>query len=130
MNCKICNTSSKHLENHHIIPKSRGGEDSESNLIKICSKCHGLAHDVSFSNDRGGLIKDSINRNKNIEIEAVKWMNKNPEIIENKMNNLYYEDVDKHMLMLFLLEKCKIKSSDFVKWCKNEKVTFKTSFTF
>ena len=53
--CKICKTKSNNLENHHIIPKSRGGDDSDCNLIEICSKCHGLAHDVSFSNERGGL---------------------------------------------------------------------------
>ena len=61
MNCEICKNDVKHLEKHHIIPKSRGGSDDKSNLIMVCSECHGLAHDVSFSNERGGgLIKEKI----------------------------------------------------------------------
>jgi len=128
--CKICKTKSNHLENHHIIPKSRGGDDSDCNLIKICSKCHGLAHDVSFSNDRGGLIKESILKSKTKEAIAHKWLQENTTLVEEKMTNLYHEDEDKHMLMLLLLERGKFSSFNIKEWFIKGKVTFKTSITF
>ena len=52
MKCKICEKKTEFLESHHIIPKSRGGTDDKSNLIELCSKCHGLAHNVSFANEQ------------------------------------------------------------------------------
>jgi len=33
-------TSGLNPENHHIIPKSRGGKDKYENYIILCSKCH------------------------------------------------------------------------------------------
>jgi hypothetical protein len=41
--CVICGTD-KDLENHHIVPKVKGGTDEFTNLITVCSQHHGMIH--------------------------------------------------------------------------------------
>lgn len=41
--CKECGYY-KHLEVHHIIPKSKGGSDDEENLVTLCQRCHAKKH--------------------------------------------------------------------------------------
>jgi hypothetical protein len=42
--CVACGAS-EHLDHHHLVPRSRGGSDHESNVITLCTVCHGKAHD-------------------------------------------------------------------------------------
>jgi len=130
MKCKLCNKKTKHLECHHIIPKSRGGTNDERNLIKLCSVCHALAHDVSFTNERGGLIKEGVINKKTLDKIDRKWLDANENVVLNKMMDLYNRDEDKHMFMLLLIEQGRFTSSHIKKWCEVGKVTFKTTITF
>jgi GTPase involved in cell partitioning and DNA repair len=131
MNCKICKKDVEHLEKHHIVPKSRGGSDDESNLIMVCNECHGLAHDVSFSNKRGGgLIKEKIKEKNELEKQSRKWLDKNEHLVLNKMNELYQEDEDKHMLTLLLLEMHKIQAYHLADWVLNGKMKIKVQLTY
>ncbi len=41
--CQVCGAMSN-LEVHHIEFRSRGGSDSEENLIAVCSVCHSYIH--------------------------------------------------------------------------------------
>ena len=41
--CQFCG-SRQTLEVHHQEFRSHSGEDSETNLITLCSNCHSLAH--------------------------------------------------------------------------------------
>ena len=41
--CQFCG-SRQNLEVHHQEFRSHSGEDSETNLITLCSNCHSLAH--------------------------------------------------------------------------------------
>jgi 5-methylcytosine-specific restriction endonuclease McrA len=41
--CECCGTKSN-LEVHHKEFRSRGGFDSEENLITVCAGCHELLH--------------------------------------------------------------------------------------
>lgn len=42
--CVLCD-STKYIQIHHGIPKSRGGDpESMHNLVTLCSDCHALAH--------------------------------------------------------------------------------------
>ena len=34
----------KHLEVHHIVPRSKGGTDEFSNLVTLCKECHDVIH--------------------------------------------------------------------------------------
>jgi len=38
--CEICGTT-KNLEQHHIIYRSRGGGDERENIMTLCDRCHG-----------------------------------------------------------------------------------------
>lgn len=129
MKCKICSKKTKHLESHHIIPKSRGGNDNKSNLIKICSECHGLAHDVSFINERGGLIKEGVKKSKENHKNAVIWLEENDSLVHEKMMDLYDKDEDTYMLMMLLLENDKMSTSNLKEWYETGTVSFKTMFT-
>ena len=46
--CWACGTPA-YVEQHHVIPKRYGGDDSEGNLVALCPTCHDLI-------DRKGLI--------------------------------------------------------------------------
>ena len=130
MKCKICKKESAYLESHHIIPKSRGGNDSDSNLIKICSKCHGLAHDVSFSNDRGGLVKEALDEKiRKYEI-AKKWLDDNEDFVHDKLMDVYYNDKAKWELMIILIESNRFSCDNIMAWAKGGKVKFRPTFTF
>ncbi len=41
--CQFCGTMSN-LEVHHTEFRSRSGEDSEENLITLCTACHARVH--------------------------------------------------------------------------------------
>jgi 5-methylcytosine-specific restriction endonuclease McrA len=46
--CQSCGTMSN-LEVHHKQFRGHSGDDSEQNLITLCSKCHATIHDGSRS---------------------------------------------------------------------------------
>ncbi len=37
--------ATRFLEVHHVIPRARGGSNDAANLVTLCSRCHGFAHD-------------------------------------------------------------------------------------
>jgi 5-methylcytosine-specific restriction endonuclease McrA len=41
--CQRCG-SSNNLEVHHMRPRSRQGDDTETNLITLCANCHRICH--------------------------------------------------------------------------------------
>lgn len=45
--CAICGRND-FLEYHHIIPKSKGGNDKYDNLILLCACCHAAIHGRTF----------------------------------------------------------------------------------
>ena len=43
--CEKCNFDVVEiLHAHHVIPRSRGGKDEESNLSLLCPNCHAIEH--------------------------------------------------------------------------------------
>ena len=38
--CNVCGIRPKHLDHDHIIPHSKGGDNSESNCQALCLNCH------------------------------------------------------------------------------------------
>ena len=42
--CQRCGKKNCRLEVHHIIYRSKGGSDDESNLITLCKECHDNVH--------------------------------------------------------------------------------------
>ena len=49
--CAVCGTT-KNLEHHHIIPKSDGGTDDETNFLTLCGKHHAAVHGVRLTKSR------------------------------------------------------------------------------
>jgi 3-hydroxyisobutyrate dehydrogenase-like beta-hydroxyacid dehydrogenase len=49
---------------HHVLPKSLGGRDIDTNIVKICTTCHNKIHGTKnvFSSS---LIKNRLNILKN-----------------------------------------------------------------
>lgn len=49
--CKLCfnNISTVKMQVHHIIPLSDGGDDTISNLITLCAKCHSDVHKEGYN---------------------------------------------------------------------------------
>ena len=47
--CQLCG-STQNLEVHHQQLRSQQGSDQESNLITLCSGCHGILHNGGPSN--------------------------------------------------------------------------------
>ena len=45
--CQACNRYTL-APPHHIIFKSRGGDDTAENLILLCQKCHALKHGITI----------------------------------------------------------------------------------
>jgi 5-methylcytosine-specific restriction endonuclease McrA len=41
--CQVCG-SLANLEVHHIMPRSKLGDEAEENLITLCSQCHRKIH--------------------------------------------------------------------------------------
>ena len=45
--CAICD-STKYLQIHHVVKRSKGGTDGMQNLICLCADCHALAHGINL----------------------------------------------------------------------------------
>ena len=55
--CGICG-STRHIEHHHIVPRSRGGHDGPT--VTLCRDCHARHHSVTpyvFAYDTGWLVE-------------------------------------------------------------------------
>lgn len=44
--CVVCD-STDGLQIHHFIPRGIGGQTHEENLVTLCWRCHGFAHEVN-----------------------------------------------------------------------------------
>ena len=114
MKCSICNKETAQLEKHHIIPVSRGGVNKDSNMILLCGNCHGLAHNVSFSENRSGLIHEGLKKQKLKSEKAILWLNKNTELVNNDMDKLFYKNEKEYNLLMALIENNRFYPEDFM----------------
>lgn len=82
--CQCCKGKHKDskLEVHHIIFRSQGGSDDESNLITLCHTCHQKLHDgiinLDLDGEKNGTLKYATQMNS-IRIQLLKHY---PEAIE------------------------------------------------
>ena len=54
--CVAC-LSTVNLHQHHLKPKLKGGTDDETNLITLCSTCHGILHCVEIGPSHSELTR-------------------------------------------------------------------------
>ena len=50
-NCEYCDKKNCYTNTHHIRSKGSGGDDTEDNLIELCSNCHVKAHSGVISKE-------------------------------------------------------------------------------
>ena len=43
--CVICGSKTD-LQHHHIIPKSKGGDDHQHNFLTLCTEHHSMIHQI------------------------------------------------------------------------------------
>jgi ATP-dependent DNA helicase RecQ len=55
--CQSCGTMTN-LEVHHRQFRSHSGDDSEDNLITLCTACHGIAHRRSAGHPCSAIDRD------------------------------------------------------------------------
>jgi 5-methylcytosine-specific restriction endonuclease McrA len=48
--CVNCGKQAEHY--HHIIPRSLGGTDNETNLVALCNTCHGKLHGLEYTDGK------------------------------------------------------------------------------
>jgi len=53
--CQVCGGVANDV--HHIVFKSRGGSDSDDNLIALCRICHQEAHGINSREVREELFR-------------------------------------------------------------------------
>lgn len=86
--CHICKTK-KHgikLEVHHIIFRSNGGSDDESNLITLCHDCHVSLHE--YARTHNGETPYKLKGKKKSQLKHATQMN----IIRNQLLTNYYPE--------------------------------------
>jgi len=59
MKCFECGVSDN-LEEHHVVPRSRGG----TKTVTLCTRCHGRVHGVSRPVDLSTLIRESLQKRR------------------------------------------------------------------
>lgn len=61
--CPCCGQLSKEFNDHHILPRSMGGLDEPSNIIRLCVECHSKIHHMG-STRIANLVKEGITKAK------------------------------------------------------------------
>lgn len=75
--CSVCHQyKGLKVEIHHIVPKSKGGEDTESNAISLCFDCHADAGHYFADHPKGTKISPSeLKKHKKAWLDLVKTNN-------------------------------------------------------
>lgn len=61
--CVACGQSDN-LNQHHLVPRSLGGGDEETNILTLCGECHAKAHSVQADWRNSELTKKALGAKK------------------------------------------------------------------
>jgi len=103
LQCSICKSEVDFLQNHHIIPKSVGGTDEDSNIISICINCHRKIHTSNITSSPY-LINKGFERVEYEDKVAKIWLTENKNLVIDKLNKLYKSNNTKYNLIASLLD--------------------------
>jgi 5-methylcytosine-specific restriction endonuclease McrA len=70
----------KHLEVHHIIPRSKGGSDDPENLVTLCQRCHDKKHGREYRETNGFKHNKRNHRKKRKQ-----WRRKNKQLCHEEV---------------------------------------------
>lgn len=112
--CQECNYF-KHLEVHHIIPRSKCGSDDLTNLVTLCQRCHAKKHGRGF---RENKRRKHARRNKRKKFR--RYVNKHHNQFRNEPFQITtMEDVHPHQEDLSQ-ESVNRRRKLYEKWGRNE----------
>ena len=57
--CALCD-GVRGIQIHHVIPRGRGGNNSNHNLITLCMYCHGIAHGTKWADGPDSITQEDI----------------------------------------------------------------------
>lgn len=82
--CQYCKGKHKNskLEVHHIIYRSNGGSNKESNLITLCHTCHQNVHSGKINLKVSGKIKGTLKYATQMNSIRIQLLRRYPEAIE------------------------------------------------
>lgn len=80
--CQCCGKKNCQLQTHHIIFRSRGGSDDESNMITLCKECHKGVHDGTIILDKKPKKSKGLKHATHISIIRSQLLKKYPNAIE------------------------------------------------
>lgn len=111
--CQCCKGKHKDskLEVHHIVFRSQGGSDEESNLITLCHTCHKNLHSGKINPKLNGKVKGNLKYATQMNSIRCQLLKTYPEAIETfgmvtKANRLFM-DIDKdHHLDACVIASC------------------------
>ncbi len=61
--CALCGCT-ENLVHHHVVPRSIGGTDDETNRLTVCPPCHGTVHGMTLPANIRELTKAGVARAK------------------------------------------------------------------
>lgn len=61
--CVACG-SKENLTQHHLVPRSIGGSDEDSNLLTLCGTCHAKAHGHNAAWRTSELVRKALQAKK------------------------------------------------------------------
>jgi len=90
--CVACGQSGN-LHQHHLVPRSIGGSDDETNLLTLCGSCHAKAHSVQAEWRHSELTKAALGAKKarGERIGTINFgysVNTKGKLVENKLEQL------------------------------------------
>lgn len=80
LTCELCGrpTPPLWLEDHHVVPVSKGGKKLEK--VKLCSCCHGQIHQMFENRELAGMTFDELKSLPKVW-EWIKWIRRKKDFV-------------------------------------------------
>lgn len=109
------------MQLHHIVPLSQGGTNRLSNVVVICSKCHGKIHGIGYknhsANTRKGIEKTRLN-GKQIGLEKGTKLTTKKSIRAKEQIRKYSKDFNGSLKDIDVIKLIGISRNSFYKYKK------------
>ena len=66
--CLVCGQKNA-VDAHHVLRRSKGGDDLFENLVPLCRRCHGAYHGNQYINDWGIIVNAGV-----VRFKTARWL--------------------------------------------------------
>lgn len=119
--CVNCGKKAEHY--HHIIPRSLGGTDNETNLAALCNACHGKLHGLEYTDGKlshSELIKrgqaKAREQGKRIGLKKGQKLTTKKSIIAKEIIKEYSRDFNGNLSDAEVMKICEIARNTYYKY--------------